>query len=131
MLGFRISSLACFLVSAIVTGHVPEPLSTALRMRGNGTTGMAGRLATIFVPFGVVLLMRRGRRFRRVERRRRGIARAGPARLVPRVGNQRAQPEGDRPGRRANAMVGDEMMISHLALTRAEHACDNEITSGP
>jgi len=33
---------------------VPELFATAVRMRGNGFTSMAGRLATIFVPFAVV-----------------------------------------------------------------------------
>ena len=56
VLGFLMFSLIYFLVSVIVAGYVPELFPTAVRMRGNGITSMAGRLATIFVPFGVVFL---------------------------------------------------------------------------
>ncbi len=56
LLGFLMFTLIYFLVSVIVTGYVPELFPTAVRMRGNGITNMAGRLVTIFVPFGVVAL---------------------------------------------------------------------------
>jgi putative MFS transporter len=54
VLGFAMFTLIYFLVSVIVAGYVPELFATAVRMRGNGLTSMAGRLATIFVPFAVV-----------------------------------------------------------------------------
>jgi putative MFS transporter len=60
VLGFLMFSLIYFLVSVIVAGYVPELFPTAVRMRGNGLTSMAGRLATIFVPFGVVALVGAG-----------------------------------------------------------------------
>ena len=56
VLGFLMFSLIYFLVSVIVAGYVPELFPTAVRMRGNGITSTAGRLTTIFVPFGVVFL---------------------------------------------------------------------------
>ncbi len=56
LLGFLMFTLIYFLVSVIVAGYVPELFPTSVRMRGNGITSMAGRLTTIFVPFGVVAL---------------------------------------------------------------------------
>jgi len=56
VLGFAMFTLIYFLVSVIVAGYVPELFPTAVRMRGNGLTSMAGRLTAIFVPFAVVAL---------------------------------------------------------------------------
>ncbi|MGI4951426.1 MAG: MFS transporter [Janthinobacterium lividum] len=60
LLGFLMFSLIYFLVSVIVAGYIPELFPTAVRMRGSGLTSMAGRLATIFVPFGVVAFYQAG-----------------------------------------------------------------------
>jgi putative MFS transporter len=56
VLGFIMFTLIYFLVAVIVAGYIPELFPTAVRMRGNGITSVVGRLATIFVPFGVVAL---------------------------------------------------------------------------
>ena len=60
LLGFIMFSLIYFIVSVTVAGYIPELFPTAVRMRGNGLANMAGRLATIFVPFAVVALYQSG-----------------------------------------------------------------------
>ncbi len=60
LLGFLMFTLIYFMVSVIVAGYVPELFPTAVRMRGNGFTSTIGRLTTIFVPFGVVILFEAG-----------------------------------------------------------------------
>ena len=56
VLGFAMFSVIYFLVAIVVAGYIPELFPTAVRMRGNGLASTAGRLATIFVPYGVVAL---------------------------------------------------------------------------
>jgi MFS transporter, putative metabolite:H+ symporter len=60
LLGFVMFTLIYFMVAVIVAGYVPELFPTAVRMRGNGITSTIGRLTTIFVPFGVVILFDAG-----------------------------------------------------------------------
>jgi putative MFS transporter len=60
LFGFLMFTLIYFMVAVIVAGYVPELFPTAVRMRGNGICGTVGRLTTIFVPFGVVLLFNEG-----------------------------------------------------------------------
>jgi putative MFS transporter len=60
VLGFVMFTLIYFLVAVIVAGYVPELFPTSVRMRGNGLTSTVGRIATIFVPFGVVALFNGG-----------------------------------------------------------------------
>ncbi|MBN8892875.1 MAG: MFS transporter [Acetobacteraceae bacterium SCN 69-10] len=60
VLGFVMFALIYFMVAIIVAGYVPELFPTSVRMRGNGITSTVGRLATIFVPFGVVALFNAG-----------------------------------------------------------------------
>lgn len=60
LFGFLMFTLIYFMVSVIVAGYVPELFPTAVRMRGNGICSTAGRLTTIFVPFGVVALFNDG-----------------------------------------------------------------------
>ena len=60
LLGFLMFSLIYFLVSVVIAGYIPELFPTAARMRGAGITSTVGRLATIFVPFGVVALFGAG-----------------------------------------------------------------------
>ena len=60
VLGFVMFALLYFLVSVVVAGYVPELFPTAVRMRGNGLTSVAGRLTTILVPFAVVWLFNAG-----------------------------------------------------------------------
>jgi putative MFS transporter len=59
-LGFVMFTLIYFLVAVIVAGYVPELFPTATRMRGNAITSVAGRLAAMVVPYGVVWLLQRG-----------------------------------------------------------------------
>jgi MFS transporter, putative metabolite:H+ symporter len=60
LFGFLMFTLIYFMVAVITAGYVPELFPTAMRMRGYGTTSTMGRLATIFVPFGVVALFNAG-----------------------------------------------------------------------
>ncbi len=60
VLGFTMFTLIYFLVAVIVAGYVPELFPTAVRMRGNAITSVAGRLTAIFVPFAVVWLFTAG-----------------------------------------------------------------------
>jgi MFS transporter, putative metabolite:H+ symporter len=60
LFGFLMFTLIYFMVSVIVAGYIPELFPTAMRMRGYGITSTAGRLTTIFVPFGVVALFNAG-----------------------------------------------------------------------
>ena len=60
LLGFAMFTLIYFLVSIIVAGYVPELFPTAVRMRGNAITSVAGRLTAIGVPFAVVWLFNAG-----------------------------------------------------------------------
>jgi MFS transporter, putative metabolite:H+ symporter len=60
LFGFLMFTLIYFMVAVIVAGYVPELFPTAVRMRGNGVASTVGRLTTIFVPFGVVLLFNDG-----------------------------------------------------------------------
>ena len=60
VLGFAMFTLIYFLVAVIVAGYVPELFPTALRMRGNAVTSVAGRVTAILVPFAVVWLYAAG-----------------------------------------------------------------------
>ena len=60
VLGFTMFTLIYFLVAVIIAGYVPELFPTALRMRGNAITSVAGRLTAILVPFAVVWLFNAG-----------------------------------------------------------------------
>ncbi len=60
LLGFTMFTLIYFLVAVIVAGYVPELFPTAVRMRGNAITSVAGRLTAIGVPFAVVWLFTAG-----------------------------------------------------------------------
>jgi MFS transporter, putative metabolite:H+ symporter len=60
LFGFVMFTLIYFMVSVITAGYVPELFPTAMRMRGYGATSTMGRLAAIFVPFGVVALFNAG-----------------------------------------------------------------------
>ena len=59
-LGFAMFTLIYFLVAVIVASYVPELFPTALRMRGNAVTSVAGRIASMLVPFAVVPLYTAG-----------------------------------------------------------------------
>ena len=60
VLGFIMFTLIYFLVAVIIAGYVPELFPTAVRMRGNAITSVAGRLTAIGVPFAVVWLYTEG-----------------------------------------------------------------------
>ena len=60
VLGFTMFTLIYFLVSIVIAGYIPELFPTAVRMRGNAITSVAGRLTTILVPFAVVWLFNEG-----------------------------------------------------------------------
>jgi putative MFS transporter len=57
ILGFLLTILIYILVTVGLAVYVPEMFPTKIRLRGTGLANAAGRLATIFSPYGVAFLL--------------------------------------------------------------------------